>query len=289
MTETPVIERFFVCIGAQKAGTTWLARVLARHPEIFMTPVKEIHYFDHLAGITEHLNDRKRRSRMRKYHQRRLTQWDRLSEFGAQRDWYRDYMKSPIGDDWYRALFSHRGGRPFAGEATPEYALIGRGGFSHLKALAPNARLLYILRNPVERAWSQVLHRARKERFDASVLSADRLIALTRSADFSAHGDYGAVLAALDSVFSRDQIAVEFYEDIHEDRQAALKRICRFIGIGFEETPSSGLERRYNPSQSDPISLEFRGHLQREYADAAKQVEARLGRLPKSWRDEFPA
>jgi hypothetical protein len=36
----PPIENFFVCVGAQKAGTTWLARVLEDHPEIFMTPVK---------------------------------------------------------------------------------------------------------------------------------------------------------------------------------------------------------------------------------------------------------
>ena len=66
----PPIENLFVCVGAQKAGTTWLARVLEDHPEIFMTPVKEIHYFDHVAGITNHLNRRRMRSRYRKYHQR---------------------------------------------------------------------------------------------------------------------------------------------------------------------------------------------------------------------------
>ena len=57
------IRDFFVCIGAQKAGTTWLARILSSHPELFMSPVKELHYFDHVAGLTEHLSDRKLRSR----------------------------------------------------------------------------------------------------------------------------------------------------------------------------------------------------------------------------------
>ena len=59
------IDNYFVCIGAQKAGTTWLARMLSRHPQVFVTPVKEIHYFDHVRGVTQHLADRKRRSRLR--------------------------------------------------------------------------------------------------------------------------------------------------------------------------------------------------------------------------------
>ena len=81
-----VIENFFVCVGAQKAGTTWLARVLATHPDLFLTPVKEIHYFDHVRGITEHLSDKKRQSRYRKFHQRMWTQWHKFSDFRDQLD-----------------------------------------------------------------------------------------------------------------------------------------------------------------------------------------------------------
>ncbi|RME99376.1 MAG: hypothetical protein D6773_13045, partial [Alphaproteobacteria bacterium] len=87
-----VISDFFLCVGAQKAGTTWLARMLANHPEIFFTPVKEIHYFDHLAGITQHLSKRKRRSRRRKHYQRLLTQWHRFATLSAQGAWYARYM-----------------------------------------------------------------------------------------------------------------------------------------------------------------------------------------------------
>jgi len=285
MKETATIERFFVCIGAQKAGTTWLARMLARHPDIFMTPVKEIHYFDHLQGLAQHLGDRKRRSRYRKYHQRHWTQPHRWREYAAQRDWYRDYMGSPIGDDWYRALFRARQGRAFAGEATPEYALIGREGFAHLKRLAPEARLLYIVRNPVERAWSQLLHQCRKTRTDAARLTHDELVAITGTSEFRAHGDYGAVLGELGAVFPEDQIGIEFYEDIHADRAAALARICGFIGL--PDAPISGLARRYNPSQRAAIPPGFREHLRRQYEGIAGEIARRQGRLPQDWRDEF--
>ena len=287
MTDAATIDRFFVCLGAQKAGTTWLARVLARHPDIFMTPVKEIHYFDHIAGLTQHLSDRKRGSRVRKYHQRRWTQLHRWREFADQRDWYRAYMASPIDDTWYRALFRERQGRAFAGEATPEYALIGSDGFAHLKALAPKVRLLYVVRNPVERAWSQVLHHCRKSGTQASTLTFDDFTALTAAAAFKAHGDYAAVLADLDRVFDAGQIAVEYYEDIHADRRAALGRICSFIGIGADDAPFSGLERRYNPSQHATMPETFRDHLRRQTVDVAKAMEKRLGRIPQNWSDEF--
>ena len=41
------IDKFFLCVGAQKSGTTWLARILADHPDLYLTPVKELHFFDH--------------------------------------------------------------------------------------------------------------------------------------------------------------------------------------------------------------------------------------------------
>ena len=287
MSNVITIEQFFVCVGAQKAGTTWLARTLFSHPDLFMTPVKELHYFDHLAGISQHLNDRKRRSRNRKYHTKRWTQPQRWREFSGQREWYRSYMKNPIDDDWYRSLFAHRSGRVFAGEATPEYALIGRAGFQHLRSLAPNAKILYILRNPVERAWSQLLHHCRKTKIDAGGLSQDDLVGIVTARDFAPHGDYLSVLADLDAVFEASQLRVEFYEDIHADRPAALARICDFIGIDARALPQEDLERRYNRSQSAVMPQAFHEYLQREFAATADAVGKQLGHVPQAWADEF--
>src|SRR5438132_13721254 len=41
----------FLCVGAQKAGTSWLYRQLERHPDFWMPPVKELHYFDELSRV----------------------------------------------------------------------------------------------------------------------------------------------------------------------------------------------------------------------------------------------
>jgi hypothetical protein len=287
MGQAPAIERYFVCIGAQKAGTTWLARVLSRHDDVFVTPVKEIHYFDHIAGLTQHLNPRKRRSRTRKYHQRMWTQWHKWREHRAQGAWYRTYKRATLDDAWYASLFAQRGGKKIAGEVTPEYALIGEAGLKHLKRLAPDARIIFIMRNPVTRAWSQLLHQCRVRKLDADSLSVSELLAIAEEERFEALADYIRVLDALDAVFEPEQLLLLFYEDIHADRAKGLKRICTFLGVGFDADRHGGLEKRYNPSQSARMPSDLRKKLRIKYRAMVREVEDRLGRVPASWRRDF--
>lgn len=287
MTRQPVIERYFACVGAQKAGTTWLARMLARHDDVFITPVKEIHYFDHVAGLTEQLSDRKRRSRYRKYHQRMWTQWHRWREYRNQADWYRAYMKPDLNDAWYASLFAGRGGKSVAGELTPEYALIGREGLRHMKKLAPDARIIYIMRNPVDRAWSQLLHQCRVRKLDANSLAIDQFLAISAEERFAALADYSRVLNDLDAEFSASHVLLEFYEDIHADRAAAMHRVCEFLGVGSDGLRVDSLGKRYNTSQSATMPEALRVALAGQYADVVSDIQKRLGRLPDNWQGDF--
>lgn len=283
----PVIDKFFVCIGAQKSGTTWLAKVLADHPELFLTPVKEIHYFDHVAGITEHLGARKRKSRYRKYHQRMWTQWHHFGEHRAQWSWYRDYMGNPIDDAWYGRLFRHRGAKAFAGEVTPEYAIVGRDGLAHIKRIAPDARVLFIMRNPVTRAWSQVLHQCRSRDLDANRQSPAAISAMLAEPHFARFCDYARTLDDMASVFRPDQTLSLFYEEMHADRLAALRQVCGFIGIGFDAAMFGGLGRRFNRSQEAELPAAVREHMRGLYRPQAEAVRRRLGRIPDAWEREF--
>ena len=282
-----VINDFFVCIGAQKAGTTWLARTLQTHPDLFLTPVKEIHYFDHIRGITEHLSNRKRRSRYRKYHQRLWTQWHHFREHRSQWAWYRDYMRNPINDEWYASLFRHRGARRFAGEVTPEYAILGKEGFEHLKTLAPEVRVLFIMRNPVTRAWSQALHQCRSRGLDATRQSPEAICALLDEPQFQQLGDYIATLDTMAAVFRPDQTLELFYEDIHKDRLAALEQVCRFIGISYSARLFDKAGRRFNQSQEAALPETVRLRLRETYKPLAQAVRQRIGRVPDSWAKEF--
>ena len=247
MGQDTKIDRFFVCIGAQKAGTTWLARVLSRHDEVFVTPVKEIHYFDHITGLTSHLSARKRRSRYRKFYQRMWTQWYRWRHYRSQMPWYRSYMRAELDDEWYASLFKERSGKKIAGEMTPEYALIGEAGFRHV---------------------SELIEMAGEERFEAL-------------------SDYLQVLDALDKVFPPGRVLLEFYEDIHADREAALSRVCSFLGVDFDAGAFRGIEKQYNKSQAVIMPAGLGTHMRGKYSDMVRQVEQRVGRIPDAWRSEF--
>ena len=284
---SPVIDKYFVCIGAQKSGTTWLARMLATHPDLFVTPVKEIHYFDHVAGITVHLSLKKRRSRYRKYHQRMWTQWSQFGEHRRQWGWYRHYMTSPIDDAWYRGLFNHRGSKSFAGEITPEYAILGQTGLAHIKRLSPDARVMFIMRNPVARTWSQVLHQCRVRGLDATRLSTDAVIAMLAEPRFGELGDYATTLDDMAAVFRGDQTLPLFYEEMHQDRLKSLEQVCRFIGAAFSPDCFSELGRRFNRSQDAALPDAVLTHLRESYRPQADGVRQRLGRIPEAWRKEF--
>jgi hypothetical protein len=283
----PLIERYFVCIGAQKSGTTWLARVLSQHPNLFVTPVKEIHYFDHIRGITKHLSDSKRRSRYRKYYQRMLTQWHRFPEYRAQWSWYRDYMRSPIDDAWYASLFRHRGNKAFAGEVTPEYAIIGRDGLEHIRRLAPDARVMFIMRNPITRAWSQVLHHCRAHNLDAGRQTPEALIDILRLESFRQLSDYCATIDDMRATFAADQVKVLFYEDMHRDRQGMLEEVCNFIGVRADKGQFVNLGRRYNRSQEGELPAQIADHMRTLYRPIAEGVRQRVGRIPHAWAREF--
>ncbi|MBS0242350.1 MAG: sulfotransferase [Proteobacteria bacterium] len=281
------IGNYFVGIGAQKSGTTWLARMLAGHPDVFVTPVKEIHYFDHVRGLTEQLSEKKRNSRHRKYFQRMLTQWSQFPEYRRQRPWWRDYMASPIDDEWYARLFAHRGKAKVAGEITPEYAIVGTDGLSHIKRLAPAARVVFIMRNPVDRMWSQVLHQCRARGLDANRQSTAAIVDLLAEPRFGEIGDYAQTLDDMAKVFRAEQTLVLFYEDMHADRLAALGQVCRFIGVGFDARYFTELGRRFNRSQQAALPGPIRSHLREACRDQAEAVLARLGRLPEAWTREF--
>src|SRR6185436_2929698 len=114
----------FLGIGAMRAGTSWLAENLRRHPRIWIGR-KELHFFDRrLHSRLVPLLDEDREARLR-YTVRFLP--------GTLRN-------------------------KVTGEFTPRYAILDQPVIARIHTWMPDARLLLILREPVERAWSQARH-----------------------------------------------------------------------------------------------------------------------------------
>jgi hypothetical protein len=205
----------FIGVGAQRAGTTWLYAVLNRHPEVWMTPVKELHWFDDGARARwmKHF-------RARKLHRGRLpTAWDLR------------YFLLPRSDRWYASLF--REGRRrglLAGEITPAYALLEDGHFERMLRLNPETRFIFSMRDPIDRGWSNYLNSVRKGQ-DAVAVPEGGDYDLDRVRQHMVRSDYFRTVERLDRLVAPERVHYCFFEDMVADPEAYAVAILRFLGV----------------------------------------------------------
>jgi hypothetical protein len=199
---------FFIA-GAPKAGTTALHAALARHPALFMSAVKEPKFF---------LTDGPPPTR------------------GGPGD-VTTYREHVWRREDYEALFDPASAGVLRGESTPFY-LYNRNAQARIQALVPGAKLIVILRDPVERAHSNWTHlwSAGLDPFgdfvEACAQEQRRIEA--GWADFwhyTALGRYGEQLEHLYTVFPREQVFVFRYRELVENPARVLDRICAFLGV----------------------------------------------------------
>jgi hypothetical protein len=152
----------FICIGAQKAGTGWLYEQLRAHPDFWMPPIKELHYFDRemrtpRPGAEDRFDEALRESR---------DQRDKAF-VGTAREIFADPEISPA---LYARLFEGRG-TLISGDITPGYSTLPDVMVALITKSFNEAEILFLARDPVERAWSQIsmwVRHGRIPRFDST-------------------------------------------------------------------------------------------------------------------------
>lgn len=250
MTGRPRTRRLpdFLCIGAQKAGTTWLYRNLRAHPEVWLPPEKEVHYFDDRfheegAGTGEPTRPRRKDRRSRRTRlERNLVDWlanlspsalgwhmrNAGTHVSPSAVWWRlRYSLGRASDDWYASLF-RPGADRLTGDMTPAYATLSPQRVARVHALLPDARIIFFIRNPIERAWSHARMHARQ----GHVHERDEAIRRHfRSATSLQRTDYIRTLQIWSKVFPTDQIFVGFVEDLRFNPHLLLDRVCSFLGL----------------------------------------------------------
>jgi hypothetical protein len=201
----------FLIIGAMKSGTTALYYYLEQHPQIYMSPVKEPNYF--CSGEQE-------------------------NSVGN--------SATRIGD--YQDLFKDVSGEKAIGEASHCY-LYEPEAAARIQDYIPDAKLIAVLRNPVDRAYSHFLHMVR----NGSEPLTDFAQALREEEtggyqkrnlqDYVGRGRYYDQLKRYFNTFSRDQIKVYLYEDLSNAPIDILQDAFRFLGVDDSFVPDVSLRR----------------------------------------------
>jgi hypothetical protein len=203
----------FIIIGAPRAATTSLHHYLRQHPQVAMSRIKETNYFAFLASREQ-------------------------SGYKLGTDYYWP-VRSP---EQYAATFELRRETRALGEASPFY-LFAPGVPEQIKAHAPDARLLLLLRNPIERAYSAYLKNLREgtetRSFEESIEQelTDPSTHVLSETFYVRAGMYHAHIQRYLQHFELSRIKVVFQEDLKADAAAFMREAFEFIGVDSAFSP----------------------------------------------------
>lgn len=217
----------FFLVGAAKAGTTSLYHYLKQHPGIYMSPIKEPNYFAEEIRVQNLELSMRRLAEARAPSLRKYLDGPAKENFsgGPVEEW-KDYLK----------LFAHASEETAIGEASPCY-LWSPTAPARIAQVFPNARIIIVLRDPADRAFSQYRHMmtfaSRNISFTTFVDQgmADTGERISETYPFLHFGFYFEQIERYLEHFPREQIQIGFYEDFVADPQAFLSAIHRFLDV----------------------------------------------------------
>ncbi|MGI9586499.1 MAG: sulfotransferase family protein [Acidimicrobiia bacterium] len=206
----------FLIVGTAKAGTTSLHSYLAQHPEVFMAQKKEPQFF--------------------------ACQEPNYS-FAGPGD--RGFLDAQVTRDWdsYVGLFDSVTDHPVRGEASTWY-LYEPTAPRLIKESLPGVKLLAVLRNPVDRAYSSFAHLRRDGReplsdFEAALLEEPQRVAAGWNPIwyYRELGFYAEQLARYSALFGADRFRVYLFEDLKEDPLGLCQDVFEWLGVDPEFVP----------------------------------------------------
>lgn len=278
-------DKVTLCIGvgAQKAGTTWLGAYFAEHPSILMSPIKELHYFDSLwLPFKAGKPDRKYLKRL-KQKLRQITIDDVRDNTASWRmiGALQDRVAMADGDHQkYLEFFAKRvGDRSVAAEISPSYSMLSVERFKEINALHPRIKIIFLLRNPVDRFWSALRYREQRKGVEIEEFFED---------SFGDEGmvdrtDYQHTLEALKSAFSPENVFVEFYENLFAEE--TITRLCGFLDVPYHPAP---LRKVVNQSISKPLTSDRRRRIGEAFRPVYEYCYEQFGeRIPAPWQADL--
>lgn len=281
----PILDgkTFLVCVGAAKCATSWLHGYLDALPGAVVSPLKELHFFN-AKFPTAALGDPDAiaLTRLSLHLEQPGTPLDNLRARPAFQASL-DRVRMIYDDNAYFAHFARlcsADTRCFA-DLTPAYSTIGAKGFAYLRDFCASQgarlRILFLMRDPVARYWSQIRH---LEQINPSDKATQQWQHALTAPPLTARADYRATVTALDATFPPEDLLYLFYETLFDEQ--SLRRFCAFCDLPFiSGNPAEPRnETRVKTPMSDDVHAALLSHLAPQYAFC----RARFGAdVPAAW------
>jgi len=295
----------FLGIGAPKTGTTWLYAQLRRHPQIWLPPAKELHYFDRSedyvspGGLSIPSPWRRAVAGGRWGARRTAANIGRLGKAILRGDtesaaWLAELTVARYDDEWYASIFDRRRAvAPHRGEITPAYAMLRDADVARMRAMNPALRLIFIIRDPVEREWSSMRYNVGRGRLDIDLDDIDHVLArleheaAAAQAGDPSRADYRATIETYLRHFPREQFLVCFYDAVATRPDAVMAAVCDFLGAPPPPAAPGGAP--VNASTPRPMPPEARAALRARHDAMMTWLAETLGGYAAAWLDSAPA
>src|SRR5580700_360168 len=224
----------FICIGAQKSGTSWLHQMLKQHPDVWLPHTKEIHYFDVIHGDGGSYNRAQKDPMRAATMAKSLTaiKWIAQSKLTSKDKMERIYSTSLLGlremtDEWYGRIFERVPAALLCGDITPSYAILPDAGIEHILRLRPGTKIIFVIRDPIDRGWSEV-RMVQKVAGAADVAAVPWHVASDR---FYARSDYVATIERFRKFIPESDFLLLYFDDIALQPKEFLTKVCQFLGL----------------------------------------------------------
>ena len=283
----------FIGIGVQKSGTSWLFNNLRKLPDFSLLPIKELHYFDRhpkyyssTVLFEESIFKRVQVPSwwiMFRFHFLRTLKRESFSNS----IWKLKYLFEKGNDKRYLSFFENQKG--FKGEVTPSYSILEKEDIQKMYCLAPDAKLILLLRNPIYRAWSQFLHERRKMKdYETKKINIEEAILFLNSRDRILRSDYERMLENYLSVYPKSQLIIGFFDAITNHPHDLMHSIVKFIGGNTNHISIFlDLELKFNVNKKIEIPDEVFDFLKSKYKEPIERLAMNYGGYFNVWLEEI--
>lgn len=245
----------FICIGAQKSGTSWLFENLARHSKTKMPPVKEVNFFYPPSPTL------KQRIRMGIRSRSKII-------------WSARYMFYEHTPKNYVKLFP-KCKNQISGDVSPSYIALTE---QQVKMLAENlseVKIIYLIRNPIERAWSAF--RMKHFEFLQSPLTEVEILNHAKNHDGFSHGKYTEILNRWEKYFP-GRVKVWFFDQLCEDPKKLFFEICQYLNLTLNRE-NDLIEEKVFEGKHYPMPESVRNYLNMTFRNEIIALHTRFNNI----------
>lgn len=264
-------------IGAQKAGTTWLHANLSEHPQVAFPPLKELFYFNEIDAeiptnlLGRKINDHWLNIKWKAIIKEELRLAVQRGDF-AKVKWFLRYLMIPrnlktSSLDKYDRLFPAQPGR-ISGDITPNYSVLSEKTVRAVANYYPDCKIIFIMRNPVERSWSQA-------KMNLGLLKGQNIwnvpaheikAYLSSNRSNQQLSDYRTTIERWTAFYPKEQLFFGFYDALEKDPVSFYRSVLAFLKV--EDTyDAEQLTRVVYQGVQMPMPAEYESILSAKYQE----------------------